>query len=72
MTEQTKIPVPPKPEKASLIERVVRNYDLVQLVPAPIPEELVPPVAKRRRYRRVSQAAEVAEIAEVAPVTDHG
>lgn len=68
MTEQTKIPLP-KDEDAnsggSLIERVVRNYDLVKLAPAPIPEDLIPPVAKRRRYRR---ADEVVEEAEVSPV----
>lgn len=71
MTEQTKIPVPPQDEpeagKGTLIERVVRNYDLVRLAPAPIPEHLVPPVAKRRRYRRAADVAEVAEVADVAP-----
>jgi Mrp family chromosome partitioning ATPase len=70
MTEQSKIPVPPQEEpaevKRSLIERVVRNYDLVKLTPAPIPEELIPPAAKRRRYRR---ADEVAEVEEVAPAS---
>ena len=68
MTEQTKIPVPNEGEEAkgpSLIERVVRNYDLVQLASAPIPENLIPPVAKRRRYRR---ADEVVEDAEVTPI----
>ncbi|MBN8483266.1 MAG: capsular biosynthesis protein [Sphingomonadales bacterium] len=70
MTDQTKIPLPEDGEAAkgpSLIERVVRNYDLVKLAPAPIPEELVPPVAKRRRYRR---ASEVVEDAEVTPVAE--
>lgn len=71
MTEQTKIPVPPEDEaKAqgpSLIERVVRNYDLVRLAPAPIPADLVPPASKRRRYRR---ADEVIEEAEVSPVAE--
>ena len=70
MTDQTKIPLPEDGEAAkgpSLIERVVRNYDLVKLAPAPIPEELVPPVAKRRRYRR---ANEVVEDAEVTPVAE--
>ena len=70
MTDQTKIPLPQDGEAAkgpSLIERVVRNYDLVKLAPAPIPEELVPPVAKRRRYRR---ANEVVEDAEVTPVAE--
>ena len=46
MTEHTKIPLPgdkPTPatksdDGASLIERVVRNFDLVQLSSPPIPE----------------------------------
>lgn len=70
MTDQTKIPLPEEGDGTkgpSLIERVVRNYDLVKLAPAPIPEELVPPVAKRRRYRR---AHEVVEDAEVTPVAE--
>lgn len=71
MTEHTKIPLPEeetaKKAGSTLIERVVRNYDLVQLAPAPIPEELVPPAAKRRRYRR---ADEVVEDAVTAPVAD--
>jgi len=70
MTEQSKIPVPPQDEpaeaKGSLIERVVRNYDLVKLAPAPIPEELIPPAAKRRRYRRADEVAEVEEVAPAA------
>lgn len=71
MTEQTKIPLPQDDEvKAagpSLIERVVRNYDLVKLAPAPIPADLVPPASSRRRYRR---ADEVVEEAEVTPVSE--
>lgn len=71
MTEHSKIPVPGHDQeqdgKASLIERVVRNYDLVKLAPAPIPEDLIPPVAKRRRYRR---AHEEIEEAEVTPVVE--
>ncbi len=70
MTDQSKIPLPEDEEPAkgpSLIERVVRNYDLVQLASAPIPENLVPPVAKRRRYRR---ADETVEDAEVSPVVE--
>jgi alpha-beta hydrolase superfamily lysophospholipase len=70
MTQQSKIPVPlqdePAEAKGSLIERVVRNYDLVKLAPAPIPEELIPPAAKRRRYRRADEVAEVDEVAPVA------
>ena len=52
MTEHSKIPVPGHDQedgKPSLIERVVRNYDLIKLAPAPIPEDLIPPVSKRRR-----------------------
>lgn len=70
MTKHSKIPLPEgeadqMPKKgATLIERVVRNYDLVQLTSAPIPENLVPPPSKRRRYRR---ADEVVEEAVVAP-----
>ena len=71
MTEQTKIPLPEaEPAKragATLIERVVRNYDLVQLAPAPIPANLVPPASTRRRYRR---ADEVIEEAVVSPVAE--
>ena len=70
MTKHTKIPVPEqeeaKQEAASLIERVVRNYDLVKLSPAPIPENLIPPISQRRRYRRAEEAAE----AKVAPVPE--
>lgn len=58
MTEHTKIPVPgpdePEVSQATLIERVVRNYDLTRLSPPPIPEELIPAAPRRgRRYRRV-------------------
>lgn len=74
MTEHTKIPVPPQageaaqpaPEAATLIERVVRNYDLVKLAPAPIPENLIPPAKQRRRYRRADEV----EDAEVTPVAE--
>lgn len=52
MTKHTKIPMPPKARQgsgqATLIERVVRNYGLVRLAPAPIPDALIPPAAKRR------------------------
>ena len=68
MTEHSKIPVPEDTEEAkvsaTLIERVVRNYDLVKLAPAPIPQELVPPVAKRRRYRRAHEVIEEADSLE--------
>ncbi|MGB7656227.1 MAG: P-loop NTPase [Novosphingobium sp.] len=69
MTEQTKIPLPDeepaKKRGSTLIERVVRNYDLVQLAPAPIPDALFPPAAKHRRYRRADEVVEEAEIAQV-------
>ena len=71
MTEHKKIPLPEqdaaKPHGATLIERVVRNYDLVQLAPAPIPANLVPPASTRRRYRR---ADEVIEEAVVSPLAE--
>lgn len=71
MTKQTKIPVPGKEtgksDGGTLIERVVRNYDLVKLASAPIPENLIPPASARRRYRR---ADEVVDEAEVVPVVD--
>lgn len=57
MTEQTKIPAPESEavEEAgpSLIERVVRNYDLVRLSPPPIPQDLRRSAKKRgTSYRR--------------------
>ena len=71
MTEQSKIPMPPTDEardgekaceKATLIERVVRNYDLARLSPPPIPKELLASTTKRAsRYRR--QADVDAEVA---------
>ncbi len=73
MTKHSKIPLPegqaeaPKKRGATLIERVVRNYNLVQLASAPIPEDLVPPPSTRRRYRR---ADEVVEEAVVTPVVE--
>ncbi len=56
--EQSKIPVPPHddaPDSSSstLIERVVRNYDLVRISPPPIPDELLGTRRKSTaRYRR--------------------
>ena len=74
MTSHSKIPVPQEdekvPEKSTLIERVVRNYDLVKLAPAPIPMDLVPPVSKRRRYRRAGDTQD-AETTEVPAGTQH-
>ncbi len=66
MTEHSKIPMPDsepavaaaKRQAETLIERVVRNYDLVKLSAAPIPEELVPPPSARRRYRRAADVVE--------------
>lgn len=73
MTKQTKIPVPEvnegKARAATLIERVVRNYDLVQLQSAPIPENLIPPASKRRRYRRADEEVEDAVVTPVAEPT---
>lgn len=71
MSKHSKIPLPKeeaeaKAEAASLIERVVRNYDLIKLGPAPIPADLVPPAAKRRRYRRADEVIEEAETAPLA------
>ncbi|MFC0589094.1 AAA family ATPase [Novosphingobium aquiterrae] len=78
MTKHSKIRIPkikgedipveqPKRDGGTLIERVVRNYDLVQLSAPPIPENLIPPVAKRRRY---SRASDQAEDAVVTPITE--
>ncbi|HVR89534.1 MAG TPA: capsular biosynthesis protein [Novosphingobium sp.] len=74
MTEQSKIPVPPtddSADKGTLIERVVRNYDLVRLGPPPIPEELLAPKARHaNRYRRqadVDAEAAVEPLVEAAP-----
>ena len=56
MTEQTKIPLPEdvtsEPAQSSrngpsLIERVVRNHDLVRMAPPPIPEALLRTPHKR-------------------------
>ncbi len=81
MTEQSKITTPDDgldspaeagPTKrmgATLIERVVRNYDLVKLAPAAIPEGLIPPPSARRRYRRADEAIEVVE---AMPVPETG
>ncbi len=71
MTEHSKIPVPlPDGEQTpqhsakvgpTLIERVVRNYDLVKFTPAPIPGNLIPPASKHPRYRRGGEHAVEAE-----------
>lgn len=72
MTDQTKIPAPGSDnvEEAgnSLLERVVRNYDLVRLSPPPIPEDLRGAAKKRgTRYRREKLADDGVEDATVAP-----
>ena len=74
MTEHSKIPMPhgepeaelPGRKGATLIERVVRNYDLVQLTSAPIPEDLIPPPSARRRYRRADDVIEDAVVTPAA------
>ncbi len=70
MTEQTKIPLPQGESDAegqSLIERVVRNYDLVRLSPPPIPEELRGARKKRGTSYRRGRPGDEAEAAAPAP-----
>jgi Mrp family chromosome partitioning ATPase len=72
MMEQSKIPVPPHDEApaegATLIERVVRNYDLVRISPPPIPEELLGPNKRHQaRYRRQGDEDKGASPAQAAP-----
>lgn len=70
MTEHSKIPVPGEndgesgQDNASLIERVVRNFDLTRVSAPPIPSELAKPAPIRPRYRRANEV----EDAEVEPV----
>ena len=73
--ELSKIPVPPHDDtldaadKSTLIERVVRNYDLVRISPPPIPEELLNKPQKRTgRYSRKGDDAAVASVPTPAPV----
>ena len=69
MTKHKKIPLPSdadEPKTATLIERVVRNYDLVKFASPPIPENLVPPPSARRRYRRADEEVVEAEVIEPA------
>lgn len=73
MTEQTKIPLPqgePDAEGQSLIERVVRNYDLVRLSPPPIPEELLGARKKRGTSYRRGQPGDEAEAVAAAPAPE--
>lgn len=75
MTEHTRIPVPDHDDadsqaRPSLIERVVRNYDLTRLSPPPVPEVgAAGPLRRSKRYRMAVeaevQAATGAEIPEV-------
>ncbi|WP_296680980.1 AAA family ATPase [Novosphingobium sp.] len=78
MTKHSKIPVPGTADEGTsaanaakdtgtLIERVVRNFDLVQLNSPAIPENLIPPAAKRRRYRRAGDRVEEAVVSPVEP-----
>jgi Mrp family chromosome partitioning ATPase len=76
--EHSKIPVPPLDEapedSATLIERVVRNYDLVRISPPPIPDALFKGGKKRGgSYRRQGDEETVAQPAvqpAAAPVAD--
>ncbi len=70
MTKHSKIPHPDsatvEPIESSLLERVVRNHDLIRLSPPPIPAELFKPARKGpARYRREQDVE--AEAAQVAP-----
>jgi Mrp family chromosome partitioning ATPase len=70
MTKYSKIPHPDsatvEPIESSLLERVVRNHDLVRLSPPPIPAELFKPARKGpARYRREQDVA--AEEVQAAP-----
>ncbi|MGH6785225.1 MAG: AAA family ATPase [Novosphingobium sp.] len=74
MTEQSKIPTAeaelPEAEAQSLIERVVRNYDLVRLSPPPIPKELRSAGRKRgTSYRRGQPGDEADSTPQPAPAT---
>lgn len=72
--ELSKIPVPPHDEtldaadKSTLIERVVRNFDLVRISPPPIPEELLNQPQKRTaKYRRKGDETVAAPVQAAAP-----
>jgi Mrp family chromosome partitioning ATPase len=76
--ELSKIPVPPHDDtrdaadKSTLIERVVRNYDLVRISPPPIPEELLNRPQKRTgRYSRKGDEAAAAPAQNPAPAAQH-
>lgn len=62
MTDQSNTPTPPKiPEGQSLLERAGKAFDLGGFKPAPVPENLAGPPAKRIRSR--------AEAASPPPIT---
>ncbi len=71
--EQSKIPVPPHDDtldaadKSTLIERVVRNYDLVRISPPPIPEELLNKPQKTHRARYSRKGDDAAEASSPTP-----
>ncbi len=79
MTQQTKIPLPEgdrEPTQPSLIERVVRNHDLVRMAPPPIPEELLRAPRGRGQRRTAEPVVEVQapevvipEVVEQAPAS---
>jgi len=60
MTDQSKIPLPPESTPAdrqgSLIERAVKAFDLSNLAPPPLPDNLAPPVVKPAMRNRPASA----------------
>ena len=72
MTEQTRIPLPPKDgaadEGRSLIERAVTAFDLSRLNPPPVPAGLAPREPKPAQRHRAPVAVPEAAQAEVVPV----
>jgi exopolysaccharide/PEP-CTERM locus tyrosine autokinase len=77
MTEHTRIPVPDHDDadgaaRPSLIERVVRNYDLTRLSPPPMPEvEAARPVRRSKRYRMANEPETEAATGAEAPEVVH-
>jgi len=71
MTDQSKIPLPgeaaPADRQGSLIERAVKAFDLSNLAPPPLPENLAPPVVKPAMRHRPAPAVEPAPVAAPAP-----
>lgn len=75
MTDQSRIPLPPRDESAdaaaSLIERAVKAFDLSSLAPAPVPQGLAPsrqraPVARAQPAPPTSAPTALAPEAPVA------